>query len=92
MAKKAQARKQRALVEECRCCHVNFDPNICPQCQVAGCAAKAKDEKCRLSAPQFGARKLSPFQLQQRVVDLQTRNADLEQQVAELLKSRTVAA
>jgi hypothetical protein len=63
------------------CCHVNFDPNICPQCQVAGCACKGKNEKCRLSTLQIGAAKLSPFQLRARIIEL-------EKQVVELMEQK----
>jgi hypothetical protein len=84
-------RPQRALVEECRCCHVNFDPNICAQCQVAGCAANAKGEKCRLSVQSRATQKLSPFQMRARIVELEQHLAEAiarGQELARLLNTK----
>jgi hypothetical protein len=69
--KKQKSRTQRAIVEECVCCHVNFDPNICPQCQAAGCTHKAKSSACLLRAAVVAARKLTPQQMTERIADLE---------------------
>jgi hypothetical protein len=61
----------------CRCCAVFHDSTLCAQCQVAGCAANGKKDKCRLQGNMIATRKLSEFQLQARVVELETQNADL---------------
>ena len=70
--------RNKRIVANCICCSVNFDPSICSQCQVAGCAANKKGEKCRLSSNQRAAQKLSEFQLRERL-------AEVEKQYAELL-------
>jgi len=61
----------------CRCCSVFHDPTLCSQCQVAGCAANGKKDKCRLQGTMIAAMKLSEFQLRARVVDLEKQNAEL---------------
>jgi hypothetical protein len=68
---KAKPRVQRAIVEECVCCHVNFDSNVCPQCHAAGCTHKAKGSACLLHAAVVAARKLTPQQMTEKIADLQ---------------------
>ena len=70
---------QNAELEKrpCKCCGVFHDPNLCAQCQVAGCAAKGKKEKCRLQGTLVEARTLSKFQLEALVVELKKQNAEL---------------
>jgi hypothetical protein len=74
---KNATRKAKSEQRTCACCSVNFDPSICSQCQVAGCAANKKGEKCRLSSSQRAGQKLSEFQLRERVAELEKMYAEL---------------
>lgn len=61
----------------CACCGVFHDASICSQCQVAGCAAKKKGEKCRLQANYLTSMQMSEFQLRAAYAELLTKYAEL---------------
>lgn len=65
------AKKETQAKVECVCCHVHHTHAICAQCQVAGCGGNKPGDACRLSSGFLAIRKLSEFQLQQRVQELE---------------------
>lgn len=76
-SKEVMERLTKPAKQPCRCCSVFHDPTLCAQCQVAGCAANGKKDKCRLQASMIATMKLSEFQLRARVVELEKQNAEL---------------
>jgi hypothetical protein len=71
--------KAKAETKPCACCATFHNPKICSQCRVAGCDVTLgqKGHKCRLQGTLLHAMTLSPFQLQQRVAELEKSVADL---------------
>jgi hypothetical protein len=63
--------------QPCACCSIFFNSQICPQCQVAGCASKGKKEKCRLQANMMQVMQLSEFQVRSQFAELKTKYAEL---------------
>jgi hypothetical protein len=76
----------------CGCCSIFFRADICPQCQVAGCASTVgqKGHKCQLQGNLVQAMQLSEFQVRAAYAELQTKYNELLVEAQRL--ARIVAA
>lgn len=76
-AKPCAAAKNGKCSKHCACCGVGFQSDICSQCAVAGCEANRKNDPCRLTTNMRAAMQLTPFQMAQRIEELEKQNASL---------------